>query len=305
MTPDARIKIAEIYIRQNRLIDSRIRPRIKALIAEAVAPFYLFVESLDLLGVANSTNPCDGLLITLTKRMYETASGILSLLAIGRLQQAEVLSRTLMESSLSLLFITKDDTAERLVQYFESYIRDEEGQNRKWEQELEAVPSPWREEHLGRIKEKSDALNSYKSFIKSFASAIRTPYPAKKGWPKFYDLCNSLDKGVDYRTVYMAMCSQAHSDAEDILNFLMVESAQGIDGLPAKLERETGNFSIYISILSLRYYLECLEYIAARFGSGAAAEQASRSLIEITELAEEVRAGGFVENDLGAWLEKT
>jgi hypothetical protein len=125
MRPDARSEIAVIYIRQNHLIESQIQPLMKTLISETVAPFYLFVESLDPLGIADSSNPCDGLLITMTKRMYEAASGVLSLLAIGKLQQAEVLSRTLMESSLSLLFITKGDVGERLIQYFENYIRGE------------------------------------------------------------------------------------------------------------------------------------------------------------------------------------
>jgi hypothetical protein len=47
-----------------------------------------------------------------------------------------------------------------------------------------------------------------------------------------------------------------------------------------------------------------LEHIAKSFGSVAAAQQASHSLLEITKLAEEVRKGGFVEHDLGQWLKK-
>ncbi|MBA3755245.1 MAG: hypothetical protein H0X02_03015 [Nitrosomonas sp.] len=149
-----------MFARTNRLDPKNIPSKVKNVIAYSAAPFYLFVECLEPSGLSNSPNPIDGLLITLVTRMYNVVIGMLSLLALGRLQQAEILSRTVMEGSLTLLYLAQEDSAVRFVQYFEHYVVQEREQNRKWQKELAMLPDEWKFDHEARIKDKNEALDN-------------------------------------------------------------------------------------------------------------------------------------------------
>lgn len=302
MKESAQKQIIEMFARANRLDQKNIPVKAKDVIAHAAAPFYLFAECLELSGLSNSQNPIDGLLITLARRMYNVVSVALSLLALGRLQQAEILSRTIMESSLTLLYLAQADSGARLVQYFEHYVSQEREQNRKWQKELAALPDEWKFDHEARIKDKNEALDNMTSYIGHFADTISVKFPSEKGFPNFIGICTALDKAIDYRTVYMAMCSQAHHDAEDILNDLIVGTSPDESNLSTQLEKETNNFSIFLVMHAVRYYLECLGKIGARYKFGSVEQQTSKSYSVISGLAAEVSLGGFVGNATQGWL---
>ena len=85
MKESAQKQIANMFAQTNRLDPKNIPVKVKGVIAHAAAPFYLFAECLEPSGLSNSPNPIDGLLITLTTRMYNVLSGTLSLLVLGRL----------------------------------------------------------------------------------------------------------------------------------------------------------------------------------------------------------------------------
>lgn len=302
MKESAQKQIIDMFTRANRLGSKNIPVKVNSVIAHTAAPFFLFAECLESSGLSNSPNPIDGVLITLATRMYNVVSGTLSLLVLGRLQQAEILSRTVMESALSLLYIAKTDSGIRLVQYFEHYIAQEREQNRKWQKELTALPDSWKENHEARIKNKSEALDNTELFIRHFAESVDEKSPSEKGYLNFIGICTALNKAIDYRTVYMAMCSQAHHDAEDILNDLIVGSSPNDVIMSATLEKETNNFSIFLVLHGMRYYLECLGQIGARYEFSSVEQQASKSHTTISDLAAEVSSGGFVGNALQGWM---
>lgn len=302
MKESAQKQIMEMFARVNHLDTKSIPVKVKNVIAHSAAPFYLFAECLEPSGVSNSPNPIDGLLITLATRMYNVVSGTLSLLAIGRLQQAEILSRTVMESSLTLLYLAQADSGARLVQYFEHYIGQEREQNRKWQKELAGLPKEWKFDHEARIKDKNEALNNMALYIEHFANAIGVKSPSEKGFPNFIGICTALNKAIDHRTVYMAMCSQAHHDAEDILNDLMVGTLQNESNLSVQLEKETDNFSIFLVLHAVRYYLDCLGKIGARYKFSSVEQQTSKSHSVISGLAAEVSLRGFVGNTTQGWV---
>lgn len=256
MKESAQKQVVEMFARANHLDTKSIPVKVKDVLAHSAAPFYLFAECLEPSGLSNSPNPIDGLLITLVTRMYNVVSGTLSLLALGRLQEAEILSRTVMESSLTLLYLAQADSGARLVQYFEHYVGQEREQNRKWLKEVATLPNEWKFDHEARIKGKNEALNNMALRIEHFADAIGVKYPSEKGFPNFIRICTALNKAIDHRTVYMAMCSQAHHDAEDILNDLIVGTSPSESKLSVQLEKETNNFSIFLVLHALRYYLE-------------------------------------------------
>lgn len=302
MKESAQKQIVDMFARTNHLEPKNIPVKIKGVIAYTAAPLYLFEECLDPSGLSNSQNPVDGLLITLATRMYNVVSGTLSLLALGRLQEAEILSRTVMESALSLLYLAEGDSGTRLVQYFEHYLGQEREQNRKWRKELAVLPDEWKSDHEARIKDKNEALDNTALFIEHFAEAVGVKYPSEKGYPNFIGICTALNKAIDYRTIYMAMCSQAHHDAEDIINDLIVGTSPNVHELSARLERETNNFSIFLVLHGVRYYLECLGKIGARYKFSSVAQQSSRSHIAISGLMAEVSFGGFVGNAIRGWV---
>jgi hypothetical protein len=139
-------------------------------------------------------------------------------------------------------------------------------------------------------------------YIEHFADAIGVKLPSKKGFPNFIGICTALNKAIDYRTVYMGMCSQAHHDAEDILNDLIVGTSPNESNLSAQLERETNNFSIFLVMHAVRYYLECLEKIGTRYKFSSVEQQASKSYSVISGLAAEVSLEGFVGNATQGWV---
>lgn len=291
-----------MFCKVNCLNVAVIAPSTEVVIANVEAPFGLFVELLELSRLAKSNDPVDGLLITLMRRLHDTLSGALALLAVGRFQQAEILSRTVMESALSVQYILAEHSGHRLVQYFQHYIKEERDQNRKWQNEIEGAPAPFREDHQRRIKGKAEALAGYESFIQHFAATLPATSIQAKAWLGTYDICVALGKAVDYRTVYTAMCSQAHHDAEDILNAFMVGSSADFETRSQQLERETGSFSIFLLLCSIRYYLECLNQIGRRYGFPSVEMQSSKSQAVVSNLAEKVASDDFINQEFNGFL---
>ncbi len=302
MKESAQKQIMEMFARINHLDQKFMSVKVKGVIAHSAAPFYRFEECLEPSGLSNSPNPIDGLVITLSTRMYNVVSGTLSLLALGRFQQAEILSRTVMESSLTLMYLAQADSGARLVQYFEHYVKQEREQNKKWQKELAKLPDECKFDHEARIKDKNGALDNMTLYIEHLADAIGIKFPSEKGFPNFIGICTELNKAIDYRTVYMAMCSQAHHDAEDILNDLIVSTSPNVSKLSAQLEKETNNFSIFLVLHAVRYYLECLGKIGARYKFISVEQQTSKSHAVISGLAAEVSLGNFVGNVTQGWM---
>jgi len=118
MLPQAQQTIVGMFCQVNHLEPAIVSSATAEIIANVEAPYGLFIEMLDPSGLATSTDPVDGLLITMLGRLHETVSGALALLALGRFQPAEVLSRTVMGSALSLQYILAEHSGARLVQYF-------------------------------------------------------------------------------------------------------------------------------------------------------------------------------------------
>ncbi|MFW5330495.1 DUF5677 domain-containing protein [Hydrogenophaga sp. ZJX-1] len=304
MKPHARKTLAAMFCKTNRISSADIAPSTETVIASVEAPFYLFLELLEPSGLADSTDPVDGILITLLRRLHNTTSGALTLVVLGRIQEAEILSRTIMESALTIQYALAQQTGHRLVKYFKHYIQTERDQIKKWKGELPGLNLETQSDHQIRIDVKLSALDGYKAFIEHFARMQKTDSAGSKNWPSTYDICVSLGKAVDYRTVYMAMCSQAHHDAEDILNDFIVGSSTDYETRIGELEYETGNFGIFLLLCSLRYYLECLQQIGKRYRLPTVEIQSSRSFATISVLAEKVSSNGFVSKELDKFAPK-
>lgn len=302
MNEAAQKQIVEIYSRSNRLDQKAIPAKIRSVIAHTSAPIYLFTECLNPSGVSNSPSPIDGLLITQATRMFKVVSSMLSLLTLGQAQQAEILSRTAMESALTLLYIAQADSGARFIQFFEHYIAKKKEQNRKWLKELTSQTESWKKDHEERIRNKNSSLEATEQFLQAFATQIGAAFPNGKGFPTFLGVCTALNKAIEYRTVYMAMCSQAHHDAEDILNDLIVGTSPNESELAKKLEKETDNFSIFLVLHGARYCVECIGALGVRYNFTSVIQESRKSYAVLSEHLHEVCSGGFVKNSLREWL---
>jgi hypothetical protein len=100
----------------------------------------------------------------------------------------------------------------------------------------------------------------------------------------------------------MAMCSQAHHDAEDILNEFLVGSVADRNNLYARLETEKGNFSLFLILCSVRYYLECLEHIGKIFGFKSVVVQSSKSHTHMSHIAAQAASLDFVSSTIHAYM---
>jgi hypothetical protein len=270
------------------------------MICAVSAPYFLMIECLDGLG----SDPSSGLLVKLVDRAYETAAGSLALIAIGHLREAEILSRSVYESSATTAYIAKDSPSLRLAQFFRSYVREEREQNRKWARDAEEAPLAVRQGHAERIKQKNEAMDAYELFIDGYIAHCGIDPDEAMRWPGLIDRLTSLGRRLDYRTVYAAMCSQSHHDAEDVLNHFLANSVVGVDKFAERMEREADTFSVFMVLFGLRWLVEAILAACRHLKFPTVVAEGVISLKRITDELEAVGShldtGEFPDN----WLSK-
>jgi hypothetical protein len=185
--------------------------------------------------------------------------------AAGAAPTAEVISRAVLEVALNLLYIMRGNRNESLYDYLVSYVEQERKELDRW---LSLTRSMGAEEslvHLQEIEKKRRALDKYGEVIESFATeAGITRVPGR--WPKISERFAQLGDDLGYRVLYAAMSSQAHNDAEDLLNSL----ALGTRGLPVeaierseeRLERERLFFARFLLYRGVEYLLKAIARFA-------------------------------------------
>lgn len=304
MKPEAIETILRIFC-NSRGLDVSILPKgAKDAVIAVSTPFYLFVECLEPAGIADSENPVDGLLITLTRRTFDSVSGTIALAAIGHLQEAEALSRTVLEGSATLLYVLQENSGQRLVTWFHAYIEQEHDQNRRWKNDLQSASASLRADHMARIANKEEVLSQYRAFVEHFADQIGADRPGDAQWPDLYQRMAALGRTLEYRTVYAALCSQAHHDAEDILNELVAGSVPDDDKFSARVESERDAFSVYMVLFAEKCFLDCMVALGHRFGFSSVILSSKESLTAVTESIH--RAIHDLENGLSPrdWLDE-
>ena len=239
------------------------------------APYLLMIECLDQL---DPTDPTGGLLITLLERTYMTAAGSLVLISHGQLREAEILSRSVLESAATISYIVCESPQERLAGFFAAYVKQERDQNRKWKNDLGDASPEVEQDHRLRIDKKNEALDAYEKIIDDLVSHFGIHMTKAHAWPTLVDRLTALDRRLEYRTVYAAMCSQAHHDAEDILNHFMANCHPNADRMAARTERQADTFSIFMVLFGLRWFLEAIHDVCSSFKFPTVVVQAKSSL---------------------------
>lgn len=279
MNDEAHNFILEFFCKRRCLAESAVPSGLADMICAVTAPYLLMIECLDAL----DSDPSSGLLIKLIDRAYETAAGSLALVAIGHLREAEILSRSVYESSATTSYIASETPSLRIAQFFLHYVREERDQNRKWAKDAEDAPLAVRQDHAERIRQKNEAMDTYEAFIDRFVAHCGVNSSQIRSWPVLIDRLSALGRRLDHRTVYAAMCSQSHHDAEDILNHFLANSVVGADGFAERMEREANTFSIFMLLFALRGFIEAIVAVCRHLGFSTVVAEGTISLKRISD----------------------
>ena len=118
-------------------------------------------------------------------------------------------------------------------------------------------------------------------------------------WPNLIDRLSALDRRLEYRTVYAAMCSQAHHDAEDILNKFIAICHPDFEHLAPRMEREADTFSVFMVLFGLRWFLEAIHDVCSSLGFPTVVIEAKASLArlhrELEAMTRHLDSGAFPE----------
>lgn len=253
MNEQARKVILEHFCKQRGIAIGSMSQGLADMVCAVTAPYLLMIECLDQL---DHTDPSCGLVVKLIDRAYGTAAGSLALVSLGHLREAEILSRSVFESAVTITYIVQKNPSLRLGQFFNSYVEQERRQNRKWEEEVRNVPTDIQRDHQARIDQKNEALDHYQQFIAGYLRHCGVAPDKAPKWPGLIERLAEMGRRIEYRTVYAAMCSQSHHDAEDILNHFIANSVEGFDEFADRMEREADTFSLLMVLLGFRWFVE-------------------------------------------------
>lgn len=186
------------------------------------------------------------------------------------------------------------------MRFFEAYVTQEREQNRKWESDLAALPQDARDDHAARIKGKNEALGHYEHLIGLLSAHFGLGAGKAKGLPKLIDMLTELGHRIEYRTVYMAMCSQAHHDAEDVLNHFIANSIEGQPDLAHRMEREADTFSIFMLLFGLKWFVVATAAVGEHLGFPTVVAEGKESFDwlehELHAMTPHLDAGSFPQN---------
>lgn len=178
-------------------------------------------------------------------------------------------------------------------------MRTEREQNIKWSRDVDGAPSEIKKGHQARITQKNNAMDTYDQFIDGFVAHCGIDPEKTNNWPGLIDRLTELGRRIDYRTVYAAMCSQSHHDAEDVLNYF-ANSVVGADEIAERMEREADTFSVFMVLFGLQWFVEAILAVCRHLKFPTVVAEGENSLKRITNelhvVAPHLDTGGFPEN---------
>ncbi|QKJ61139.1 DUF5677 domain-containing protein [Serratia fonticola] len=206
------------------------------------------------------------------RRNYEYCSGVFGLFLIGQFPSCEALCRTAIEGSVNLHYISIGDSMTKQISYIKHHLETERKQNKNWKRSIEdsSYPDDAKAYHLQRISDKDRCLDHYEYGLKTSLALSNVEFDAVDSkWPSIFDRFKEIKDEVGYRTIYAALCSQAHNDAEDSLNKIMARITENVSGMEEAQWIEQYNFSLYMALIALDYHAFASAMYIAKFGINA------------------------------------
>jgi len=271
---EARDAIIEIFCRSNNIEVKNLDENLKLVTSETFAPFLLFMECLQTQQFRDRSNAIDGYFINMIHRSANTFGSMVSLISSGHLQDAEVISRTLSESALTIQFLLKGDPVDNLSNYLASYYVGQKWKNDKWDASFGKKDI---HPHKKLIVEKNTTERSTKEICKQFIESVGGQWPNKPKAANMSIIFKRLDKDVEHRTVYRAMCGQSHQNPEDLINSFLYSLVEDLT-VESKMKAEKHSFSIFMCLWGMKYFLEALASLGHYYNFTSVESQSKVSL---------------------------
>ena len=236
-----------------------------------------FAESLIL-------DPTWGLLWSMLTKTRAHASASIALYVVGQPSSAEVVTRTVMEASVNVLYILASNRPDRLARYLSSYVVEQRDKCEKWRRTAEQCPEA-HTSHFAGIAQKQKALQLFEQLLRQLLPEIGAGFIEDAVWPSVFERFQSVGNELGYRTEYTALCSQTHDAAEDLLNQVHIRS-MGIPQLSDMLENETRLFSRMLIHAGIGYFLEACDRYAETFDQQSAIPIVRESRVKVAETAQ-------------------
>jgi hypothetical protein len=216
-----------------------------------------------------SAQPVWGILHYMSERAKEHVESCFVLLSNGYVASSEALCRTALESSINLYYCSLGDSEGKIISYLTEYVRQERDQNKKWRTSIFSpeVGETERFAHKSAIDRKEFAIDIYESVIHELSQEYKKSGSEIIRWPNVYDRFREIGKEVDYRTVYATLCSQAHNDAEDLLN-RFIAGVSELQGTSEMQKTENRDFSLFMVLVALKFLVESTAMYLAKFSLG-------------------------------------
>jgi hypothetical protein len=205
-------------------------------------------------------------------RNYEYCCGVVGCFLIGQFPSSEALCRTALEGAVNLHYMSLGDSMSKQIAYFKNHLTTERKQNRTWKESVERSghPADAKAQHFRAIADKDEALDRYEYILQHSLALDGVDFKVVDlKWPSIFDRFKEIQEEVGYRTVYAALCSQAHSDAEDILNKVSARVIEGVSGMEEAQWVEQYNFSLFLLLTAIDYHIMASGMYLAKFGIDA------------------------------------
>ncbi len=246
--------------------------------------------------------PTWGMVRAMILRGFAHADAGFVCLAAGSAATSEVVSRVVLESALHVLYILEQDGVGRLYDYLASYVAQERSELAKWEAVLRGMPDEEAAVHRQEIERKREAIDQQDVIVRTFAADAGIARPSQP-WPKVADRFRALGDEVDHRVLYAAMCSQAHNDAEDLFNTLVLgvlahlHPGQVSQEFKTRQKAENEFFARFLMYRSVEYLFRCIGRYGESYGVRAIADIGSGCYRRMRELTAELYRIEQLEQD--------
>ncbi len=202
------------------------------------------------------------------RRNYENCCGSLGCFLINQFPSSEALCRIVIEGAVNLNYISIGDSMGKQIAYFKNHLETERKQNVNWRRSVENsdYSTDAKNHHFEKINKKEDALNFYENSLRQSLALADVDYDSSNlPWSSIFDRFREIGDEVGYRTVYAALCSQVHCDAEDILNRIMSRVIENIEGLEEAQMVEQYHFSLYMILTAIKYHIHASAMYIGKF----------------------------------------
>ncbi len=219
--------------------------------------------------VANG-DPSWAMIMTMLDRVYEHTAGALVSFFTGTWASMEVIVRTTIEAAVTVLYVTRSDRHARLGQYLTQFFIA----SRK------AISMSDSAVQMHALKD----LERRENIIRQVATLDGIPMD-KPGWPsRVEDRFKAVGMETEYRHIYAVLSGQVHSDADALVDYVVVRSlAQHSQNVEALVSREL--------LYWMRFYLYSgILYYALAANSYASALELADSISETHQIEQTIAA---------------